>query len=217
VRLNRHSRRRGGGALATLHARRASRGHTRACARQVTHRARRAWSPSTRLASPRSTCWRCGCRIQVSPLFARGIGRNAEFSHLDATGTRRLVTRRVRLRRVATPRSRRHSRSTRWFRRGSFLPEILEPPPDRPGPLRRGHGGLRQRRLSTRAVHDLVAAMGIDTGISKSEVSRICTGLDERVAAFQNRTLGHVAFPLHRGAGYRRRIARSGTTKMALG
>jgi hypothetical protein len=26
--------------------------------------------------------------------------------------------------------------------------------------------------------------------------------------------LGHVAFPLHRGAGYRRRIARSGTTNM---
>jgi len=42
---------------------------------------------------------------------------------------------------------------------------------------------------------DLVAAMGIDTGISKSEVSRICAGLDERVDAFRNRTLGHVAFP----------------------
>ena len=49
--------------------------------------------------------------------------------------------------------------------------------------------------LSTRSVDDLVAAMGIDTGISKSEVSRICAGLDERVAAFRNRTLGHVEFP----------------------
>jgi hypothetical protein len=77
--------------------------------------------------------------------------------------------------------------------------------------------GLCQRRLSTRAVDDLVAAMGIDTGISMSEVSRICTGLDERVAAFRNRTLGHVAVPSHRGAGYRRRIARSGTTDLALG
>ena len=37
--------------------------------------------------------------------------------------------------------------------------------------------------------------MGVDTGISKSEVSRICEGLDERVDAFRNRTLGHVAFP----------------------
>ncbi len=40
-----------------------------------------------------------------------------------------------------------------------------------------------------------VAAMGIDTGISKSEVSRICAGLDERVGAFRNRTLGHIEFP----------------------
>ncbi len=32
-------------------------------------------------------------------------------------------------------------------------------------------------------------------GISKSEVSRICTGLDERVAAFRTRTLGHTTFP----------------------
>ena len=37
--------------------------------------------------------------------------------------------------------------------------------------------------------------MGIDTGISKSEVSRICAGLDERVGAFRNRTLGHIEFP----------------------
>ena len=49
--------------------------------------------------------------------------------------------------------------------------------------------------MSTRSVDDLVAAMGVDTGISKSEVSRICAGLDERVAAFRNRTLGHVGFP----------------------
>ena len=49
--------------------------------------------------------------------------------------------------------------------------------------------------VSTRSVDDLVAAMGVDTGISKSEVSRICKGLDERVAVFRNRTLGHIAFP----------------------
>ena len=49
--------------------------------------------------------------------------------------------------------------------------------------------------VSTRAVDDLVAAMGLDTGISKSEVSRICAGLDERVGAFRGRTLGHVGFP----------------------
>jgi transposase-like protein len=35
--------------------------------------------------------------------------------------------------------------------------------------------------VSTRAVDDLVGALGIDSGISKSEVSRICAGLDEAV------------------------------------
>ena len=41
---------------------------------------------------------------------------------------------------------------------------------------------------------DLVAAMG-GTGISKSEVSRICAGLDEVVGAFRTRRLDHEAFP----------------------
>ena len=45
--------------------------------------------------------------------------------------------------------------------------------------------------VSTRSVDDLVKATGVDTGISKSEVSRICTGLDVRVEAFRGRTLGH--------------------------
>jgi len=49
--------------------------------------------------------------------------------------------------------------------------------------------------VSTRAVDDLVQALGIGTGISKSEVSRICSGLDEQVAAFRDRTLHHTTFP----------------------
>ncbi|WP_370518775.1 IS256 family transposase [Microlunatus sp. Gsoil 973] len=49
--------------------------------------------------------------------------------------------------------------------------------------------------VSTRAVDDLVAALGIGTGISKSEVSRICAGLDEQVQAFRSRTLHHTTFP----------------------
>lgn len=81
------------------------------------------------------------------------------------------------------------------LRKGSFFPEILEP-------RRRIDQALYSvvmeayvNGVSTRAVDDLVAAMGVDTGISKSEVSRICTGLDERVAAFRGRTLGHITFP----------------------
>src|SRR5262245_285157 len=49
--------------------------------------------------------------------------------------------------------------------------------------------------ISTRAVDDLVEAMGVEAGISKSEVSRICAGLDEVVGAFRTRTLGHIKFP----------------------
>jgi len=44
-------------------------------------------------------------------------------------------------------------------------------------------------------VDDLVAALGIDSGISKSEVSRICAGLDEVVTAFRTRRLDHTTFP----------------------
>lgn len=42
--------------------------------------------------------------------------------------------------------------------------------------------------VSTRRVDDLVRAFGID-GISKSEVSRICKGLDGEVAAFRSRPI----------------------------
>jgi putative transposase len=49
--------------------------------------------------------------------------------------------------------------------------------------------------VSTRKVDDLVVALGVDTGISKSEVSRICGELDEELAAFRDRRLDHVEFP----------------------
>ena len=81
------------------------------------------------------------------------------------------------------------------LRRGSFFPSILE----------------RRRRIdralfavvmeayvhgvSTRKVDDLVQALGSAAGISKSEVSRICSGLDAEMAAFRDRPLGHVEFP----------------------
>ena len=40
----------------------------------------------------------------------------------------------------------------------------------------------------TRNVDDLVKALGADTGIAKSEVSRICADLDTEVAAFRDRS-----------------------------
>ena len=81
------------------------------------------------------------------------------------------------------------------LRSGSFFPALLE----------------RRRRVdqclfavvmeaylhgtSTRKVDDLVKALGADTGISKSEVSRICKDLDTEVAAFRDRPLGEQRFP----------------------
>jgi putative transposase len=48
---------------------------------------------------------------------------------------------------------------------------------------------------STRKVDDLVKALGVEAGISKSEVSRICAELDGEVATFGSRSLAHTAFP----------------------
>ena len=81
------------------------------------------------------------------------------------------------------------------LRKGSFFPSILEPRRRIDQALYAVVMEAYVSGVSTRAVDDLVAAMGIDTGISKSEVSRICAGLDERVGAFRNRTLGHIEFP----------------------
>lgn len=81
------------------------------------------------------------------------------------------------------------------LRKGSFFPELLEPRRRIDQALYAVIMEAYVEGISTRSVDDLVRAMGIDTGISKSEVSRICEGLDERVDAFRNRTLGHVAFP----------------------
>lgn len=81
------------------------------------------------------------------------------------------------------------------LRKGSFFPELLEPRRRIDQALYAVVMEAYVNGVSTRSVDDLVVAMGVDTGISKSQVSRICAGLDERVGAFRNRTLGHVAFP----------------------
>ena len=81
------------------------------------------------------------------------------------------------------------------LRAGSFFPSLLE----------------RRRRVdqalfavvmeaylhgvSTRKVDDLVPALGADSGISNSEVSRICADLDTEVSAFRDRSLAEQRFP----------------------
>src|SRR3954470_21015431 len=81
------------------------------------------------------------------------------------------------------------------LRQGAFLPVILEPRRRIDQALHAVVMEAHVHGVSTRSVDDLVQALGIDTGISKSEVSRICAGLDEAVTAFRARTLGHTSFP----------------------
>jgi putative transposase len=73
------------------------------------------------------------------------------------------------------------------LRRGSYFPSFLEP-------RRRSERALVSvvqeayvAGVSTRKVDQVVESLGL--GISKSEVSRICEGLDEQVEAFRNRPL----------------------------
>jgi putative transposase len=81
------------------------------------------------------------------------------------------------------------------LRKGSFFPAILEPRRRIDQALYAVVMEAYVQGVSTRSVDDLVEAMGVESGISKSEVSRICAGLDEVVGAFRTRTLDHREFP----------------------
>ena len=81
------------------------------------------------------------------------------------------------------------------LRKGSFFPVILEPRRRIDQALYAVVMEAYVHGVSTRSVDDLVEALGAGTGISKSEVSRICSGLDEVVGAFRTRALDHVEFP----------------------
>ena len=81
------------------------------------------------------------------------------------------------------------------FRQGSFYPSLLEPRRRIDRALWAVVMEAYVHGVSTRKVDDLVVALGIDAGISKSEVSRICAELDAVVAAFRDRSLGHTPFP----------------------
>jgi putative transposase len=80
------------------------------------------------------------------------------------------------------------------LRTGSFFPELLEP-------RRRVDRALWAVIMtayitgtSTRKVDDLVKALGCDSGVSKSTVSRICAGIDADVAVLRTRRLDHQLF-----------------------
>lgn len=81
------------------------------------------------------------------------------------------------------------------LRHGAFFPSLLEPRRRIDRALWAVVMEAYVHGVSTRKVDDLVRTLGIDAGISKSEVSRICSQLDEQVGQFRDRTLGHSAFP----------------------
>jgi len=79
------------------------------------------------------------------------------------------------------------------LREGSFFPSLLEPRRRIDRALLAVVMEAYVHGTSTRKVDDLVKALGVDAGISKSEVSRICAELDAEVAAFRSRPLGQPA------------------------
>jgi transposase-like protein len=74
------------------------------------------------------------------------------------------------------------------LRRGSYFPVFLEPRRTAEKALTAVIQEAYVHGISTRAVDDLVKAMGM-TGISKSQVSRLCEEIDERVNAFLSRPI----------------------------
>ena len=81
------------------------------------------------------------------------------------------------------------------LRTGSFFPSLLHP-------RRRVDKALYAvicqawiEGVSTRKVDDLVRALGNESGISRSTVSRICKEIDEGVKEFLARSLDHTWFP----------------------
>ena len=81
------------------------------------------------------------------------------------------------------------------LREGSFFPSLLQPRRRIDRALWAVVMEAYVHGVSTRKVDDLVAALGIEAGVSRSEVSRICADLDGVVAAFRERPLDHVRFP----------------------
>jgi putative transposase len=74
------------------------------------------------------------------------------------------------------------------LRKGSYFPGFLEPRRTAEKALAAVIQEAYVQGISTRSVDELVKAMGM-SGISKSQVSRLCTEIDERVHAFLNRPI----------------------------
>ena len=74
------------------------------------------------------------------------------------------------------------------LRKGSYFPGFLEPRRMAEKALTAVVQEAYVQGISTRSVDDLVKAMGM-SGISKSQVSRLCEEIDDKVKAFLNRPI----------------------------
>jgi putative transposase len=139
-----------------------------------------------RIRSAATTIYQALIEAELTAVIGAGPHERTEFRTAQRNGSRpRVLTTTAGDLELRIPK----------LRAGSFFPSLLE----------------RRRRIdqalfavvmeaylhgvSTRKVDDLVRALGADTGISKSEVSRICADLDVEVAAFRDRSLAQQAFP----------------------
>ena len=81
------------------------------------------------------------------------------------------------------------------LRQGSFFPSLLSPRKRVDKALYAVICSAWIEGVSTRKVDDLVRALGNESGISRSTVSRICKDIDEAVGEFLTRPLEHTWFP----------------------
>src|SRR3954469_15477596 len=110
--------------------------------------------------------------VQACTGAAHGVRDPARLVHRNGYRERAWETRAGRIE-LAIPR----------LRRGSYLPSFLEPRRTAEKALTAVIQEAYIHGVSTRAVDDLVKAMGA-SGISKSQVSRLCAEIDARVNAF---------------------------------
>jgi putative transposase len=128
-----------------------------------------------------SLCWVVQqlMEVEVSQLVGAARGERApeeRLTHRNGYRTRSWSTRAGEIE-LAIPK----------IRRGSYFPSFLEPRKRSEQALVAVVQEAYVAGVSTRKVDQLVESLGLR--ISKSEVSRICQGLDEQVEAFRNRPL----------------------------
>lgn len=146
--------------------------------------------PDTEHADVFRQMLQAGLQDLIEAEVAAAIGA-AKYERTDERSTRRNGTR---TKKLATPAGE-VDLAIPKLRKGSFFPSLLNP-------RRRVDKALYAvicqawiDGVSTRKVDDLIRALGNESGISRSTVSRICADIDDSVQDFLHRRLEHTWFP----------------------